>query len=1059
MKHKNKMKTKKLTRMAGIFLAVLFCVSSTTTLKAQLFHPLYYQAEQKTSGPGINPNAQLLMDFEKGEADVSYWTCTNTQASRGEQQSIELADREKGDPVRFGRYAIKLNWDFTAAVPAQTLGSYFNPSGGTSAAPKFQVPAGTGPRVMGFWLYASPECQTALLWIRPQIQAQGADGKSVAAPTSGNMISVPTATSGHGMAEVSPPNWTGWKYVYFDWNSATNGSLATQALGPPAAASPSYAMFRIMQTSTAANQKPLIKGYFIMDNIRFTNGGEDYTPPSISAVTGNGTNILTNTAVFNQAAITLKANYSDTGASGINVQSAVIAVNGVIYTHGDAGFSADATSATFTKNFRSGKHSVQAYIEDNFGNIAAREATFTVTGVPTPKIWLEPDEDAFVGREFGMKVVTDMVEDVKGLDLNFQWDMLASVAASGAVDFATGVTGSYTYSGGRLNVKLQNDVEAATGTKTLATIKVTIDRKIYEGEVFRCNPGTATATYGDGETEAFNFFSTFEKEIKQNYQATIVKLISGNPGEISVTDLANGGLLEGATVYIGSNTGVTGSNGIASVAIPSGQFDIYAEKDGKYSYTKTTQALAPILSSTPQGIRSGTNVDNTTSKTITWMSGPSALPAKMKIAKESDGEGAFVERTGETKDLNYASSANVAKGNRVTVSDLQPGTTYIYQVGDGVTWSDTRKFTTTTATNKFSFATFGDHQLTAADQLGMLLAAANTMADTNPKPFFFLNVGDNSDTDDNYNMQVQFSSFLDQRPGLANINLTATYGNHEYMGYSGNLKFMNGHPSPEPSSKYDVKRVGDGSYYSIYGNMIVFGLDWEQNGIVRQTEQKKWMEEVLAAHPNITWKIVTLHYPIWPSPSTSGSQAAFDELFDLNKINIVFCGHGHTFRRALVKGSTLVSNLGSTANFTDVNSKEGVLHWELGGVRPSDGTSQKWTFAEVDDKKITFTVRDGNNNVTNQSFTLYHQNYDVGVEKSTAPNLKIFPNPFADAVKITGAADGTLQVRNVVGTTVHTQKIGSSDEFIALEQLPAGVYLFSVEKDGQTKIINKVVKK
>ena len=975
------MKNKKLSQKTRTFLVLLFCTVGMTTLQAQLVHPLYYQAEQKTSGPGINSAALLLMDFENGSSDVSYWTCTNTGVGRGEQQSIALADRENGDPVRFGRYAIKLNWDFTAAVAAQTLGSYFNPSGGTPASPRFQIPAGTGPRIMGFWLYASPECATAQLWVRPQIQAQGADGKGVVAPVGGNMISVPTAASGNGMAEINPPNWTGWKYVYFDWNSATNGSLATQALGPPASASPSYAMFRIMQTSTASNQKALIKGYFIMDNIRFTSIGEDYTAPNVSAVTGNDTNLLTNAAVFNEAgSITLKANFSDGGTSGINAKSAIFAVNGVLYTHGDPGFSANATSATLTLNFRNGTHSVQAYIEDNFGNITAREVTFKVEdpNFAATSVYLEPDEDAFTGREFSMKVVTGKAEDIKELDLNFQWDMLASVAASGAVEFAPSVTGSYTYLDGRLNVKLQNNNTATSGTQTLATIKVTIDKKVFEGEVFRCNPGTATATYGDDATEAFSFFSTFEKEIKQDYRATVVKLITGTPGEILVTDLAGGSPLAGATVHLGSTTNVTGSDGIATgIAIPAGSFDLYVEKDGKYSFTKTTQALTPTLTATPQGIRSGTNVDNATSKTITWMTAPSALPAKMKIAKESDGEGTFVEHTGETKDLNYVITANVAKGNKVTVTGLEPGTTYIYQVGDGTNWSPTRTFTTTKATDKFSFAAFGDHQYTTPDQLPMFLEAANKMDAVNPKPFFFLNVGDNHDTDDNFNMQVQYSSLLDQRPGLANINLTPSYGNHEYMGYSGNGKFMNGHPSPEPSANYNANQVGDGSYYSLYGNnMIVLGLDWEHNGIVRQTEQAKWIDKVLTAHPDVTWKFVTIHYPIWPNASTPGSRAALDWVFEKHNVNIVFCGHGHTYRRALVKNSTVITNLGPSANYTDVNSSDGILHWEIGGVRPSDGASQKWAFAEVDGRKINFTVRDGSNNVTNQSFVLYHQDFE-----------------------------------------------------------------------------------
>jgi hypothetical protein len=71
--------------------------------------------------------------------------------------------------------------------------------------------------------------------------------------------------------------------------------------------------------------------------------------------------------------------------------------------------------------------------------------------------------------------------------------------------------------------------------------------------------------------------------------------------------------------------------------------------------------------------------------------------------------------------------------------------------------------------------------------------------------------------------------------------------------------------------------------------------------------------------------------------------------------------------------------------------------------------------------------------------------------------MNIYPNPFADAVRITGAEGFTLRVMDAAGVAVHIQKITGADETIALEQLPAGVYLFRVEKDGHTKTV-KVVK-
>jgi hypothetical protein len=47
-------------------------------------------------------------------------------------------------------------------------------------------------------------------------------------------------------------------------------------------------------------------------------------------------------------------------------------------------------------------------------------------------------------------------------------------------------------------------------------------------------------------------------------------------------------------------------------------------------------------------------------------------------------------------------------------------------------------------------------------------------------------------------------------------------------------------------------------------------------------------------------------------------------------------------------------------------------------------------------------------------------------------------------------------VINTAGTVVHTQKVENPDETIHLEQLPAGLYLFQIEKDGKTKTIKAV---
>ncbi|MDR3095196.1 MAG: InlB B-repeat-containing protein [Bacteroidales bacterium] len=76
------------------------------------------------------------------------------------------------------------------------------------------------------------------------------------------------------------------------------------------------------------------------------------------------------------------------------------------------------------------------------------------------------------------------------------------------------------------------------------------------------------------------------------------------------------------------------------------------------------------------------------------------------------------------------------------------------------------------------------------------------------------------------------------------------------------------------------------------------------------------------------------------------------------------------------------------------------------------------------------------------------------VETVRAPSLH--PNPFTGIVHLTGAEGSVLQVITVNGVIVHTQKVENPDETINLEQLPAGMYLFRLEKDGKAKTIKGV---
>jgi hypothetical protein len=94
--------------------------------------------------------------------------------------------------------------------------------------------------------------------------------------------------------------------------------------------------------------------------------------------------------------------------------------------------------------------------------------------------------------------------------------------------------------------------------------------------------------------------------------------------------------------------------------------------------------------------------------------------------------------------------------------------------------------------------------------------------------------------------------------------------------------------------------------------------------------------------------------------------------------------------------------------------------------------------------------------VQSGQFTLTIENL-TGTEDNFAPTLKAYPNPFTDALRITGAEGCTLRVMNAAGTTVFTRQIISPDETYSLEYLPAGMYFFRFEMGENAKTV-KVIK-
>jgi hypothetical protein len=113
----------------------------------------------------------------------------------------------------------------------------------------------------------------------------------------------------------------------------------------------------------------------------------------------------------------------------------------------------------------------------------------------------------------------------------------------------------------------------------------------------------------------------------------------------------------------------------------------------------------------------------------------------------------------------------------------------------------------------------------------------------------------------------------------------------------------------------------------------------------------------------------------------------------------------------------------------------------------------------TDPDGVTEFIFGENGTPVTQNMTLYLKwRNTTSIEEIFAPDLNLYPNPFMNELRITNAEGCTLRVSNLAGAIVHIQKINNADATLQLGHLPAGMYLFHFEKDGNKRMV-KMVKK
>ena len=294
----------------------------------------------------------------------------------------------------------------------------------------------------------------------------------------------------------------------------------------------------------------------------------------------------------------------------------------------------------------------------------------------------------------------------------------------------------------------------------------------------------------------------------------------------------------------------------------------------------------------PYNIVMNIHGDPKTQMAFNWFTDIATTGQQIQI---SLGTGTFIPYKSVT--VNNATPQNAHKA---VFSGLTPNYTYSFRVGKTGAWSNIGTFTTAKKSkDEFSFIYTTDPQADNPTDFNIAKTTAYTAFDNHPDAKFWLACGDFVE---NGNDTTQWNQFFSTQQDLfLKVPFAPVRGNHDWSN-----NFSN-HFNLEKTSFDSIFRS---TYTYIYGDAQFFAINSERwddgnNAILNAAyidSLKQWMRAQVAAHPNITWRIVYYHKTIFTGGQTHQGEKmgrvwrdAMAPLFDELNIDIAFQGHNHVY--------------------------------------------------------------------------------------------------------------------------------------------------------------------
>ncbi|WP_273225362.1 S-layer homology domain-containing protein [Geosporobacter ferrireducens] len=360
---------------------------------------------------------------------------------------------------------------------------------------------------------------------------------------------------------------------------------------------------------------------------------------------------------------------------------------------------------------------------------------------------------------------------------------------------------------------------------------------------------------------------------------------------------------------------------------------------------------------------------NATELNFAWYIEEGFTANAVQIAKKSDMTGTdFPDSKAVIFTGTISSAVTGHLTNKVTVTGLEESTEYVYRVGDGENWGPVYRYTTR-KTDAYSFLLVGDPQIGSSNVANDTAGWVNTMSKA-VSAFsdisFMMSAGDQVETATN---ETHYTGYFTPEE-LKSLPVATTAGNHDNA-----VNYKYHFNRPNESAQYGVTNAG-GDYYFTHGNALYMILN--SNNTSGATH-KAFMEEAIAANPNVQWKIVMYHHSIYSSASHSTSSAITNlraqlfPVFDELGIDVVLSGHDHSYTRSYqMKGDIpqkdqMIGEDGAVINptgtlYITANSASGSKYYNLQSIPEAYAAVREqfrvptFSHVSIDDQSFTITT-------------------------------------------------------------------------------------------------------